>query len=58
MAVNWHYISKIWCQIFGYAKMAPLAHRWHHWQVVGTIGKSLARFFFPDVFLFNIVKLC
>ena len=23
--------------------LAPLARRWHHWQVVGT-------FFFPDVF--------
>ena len=26
--------------------LAPLARRWHHWQVVGTF------FFFPDVTLF------
>jgi hypothetical protein len=30
IAVNWHLLSKIWCQIFRYAKMAPLARRWHH----------------------------
>jgi hypothetical protein len=30
--------------------LAPLARRWHRWHVVGTIGRSLARFFFfPDV---------
>jgi hypothetical protein len=28
--------------------LALLARRWH---VVGTIGRSLARFFFPDVIL-------
>jgi len=22
-------MSKIWCQIFGHAEMAPLARRWH-----------------------------
>jgi hypothetical protein len=22
--------------------------KWHRWHVVGTIGRSLARFFFPD----------
>jgi hypothetical protein len=42
IAVNWYLMLKIWCQIFGYAEMALLARRWH---VVGTIGKSLARFF-------------
>jgi hypothetical protein len=53
IAVNWHLLSKIWCQIFGHAKMAPLARRWH---VIGTVGTSLAPlagrwhvFFFPDV---------
>jgi hypothetical protein len=56
IAVNWHLLSKIWCQIFGYAKMALLARRWHRWHVVGTVGTSLAPlagrwhvFFFPDV---------
>jgi cbb3-type cytochrome oxidase subunit 3 len=27
IAVNWHLLSKIWCQNFRYAKMAPLARR-------------------------------
>ena len=31
--------------------MAPLARRWHRWHVVGTISRSLARFFFPDALL-------
>jgi hypothetical protein len=29
IAVNWHFMSKIWCQIFRYAEMAPLAGCWH-----------------------------
>ena len=49
MAVNWHLVSKVWCvwcQIFRHVTIVRLARRWHRWHVVGTVGTSLARFYF------------
>jgi hypothetical protein len=47
IVVNWHLllVPNFWTCKNGTVgtSLAPLARRWHHWQVVGTF------FFFPDV---------